>query len=220
MRVLAHGIVLLFQTVCMGSLHPMCKNKGTRPRDNSGPLRLFLLREMYEKGLNLLDYQWLALLVEGCIKNTYYTNDEPHYPEQELNWGPRGVVSGLTRAESASYVLLMHWWYWKALGPRGFIFPFAWRSMEAPNIRCRDTLVDVSLQRKTEAFWSLVEPWFEPPVVVRLALFQNGADPSLVFSPIGLRSFRGREYLPWRNRLCHLADQLLTREGVVEIVVK
>jgi len=114
-------IVVLSQIAHTGSAQPMCEYTGTWLRDNSGPVRFLLSAGLHETARSILDYLHLAARVEGSIRNSYAGDYGPEDAGAEPDWDSMGVMTGRTRAESPSYVPLMHWWYWKASGNGDFI---------------------------------------------------------------------------------------------------
>jgi len=117
----ATKVILLSQQAATGAACVMCEYTRTWLRDNAGPVRFFLKIGLYEEVRGILDYLRLAALAKGGIGNSYPADLTAADAGPEPDWESKPVMSGRERAESPSYIPLLHSWYWKAAGKADFI---------------------------------------------------------------------------------------------------
>ena len=114
-------VILLSQQAATGAACVMCEYTRTWLRDNAGPVRFFLKIGLYEEVRGILDYLRLAALAKGGIGNSYPADLTPADAGPEPDWESMPIMSGRERAESPSYIPLLHSWYWQASGMADFI---------------------------------------------------------------------------------------------------
>lgn len=117
----ATKVILLSQQAATGAACVMCEYTRTWLRDNAGPVRFFLKIGLYEEVRGILDYLRLAALAKGGIGNSYPANLTPADAGPEPDWASKPVMDGRERAESPSYIPLLHSWYRQASGNGDFI---------------------------------------------------------------------------------------------------
>ena len=111
-------VIVLSQIASTGALCPMSQYTRTWLRDCGGPVRYLARSGFTEEAEGILDYLWLAALVEGGLRNSYPADLDPDLLEtlDPPAWEDQPVMTGRTRAESPSYLVLMYAWLFGVTG--------------------------------------------------------------------------------------------------------
>jgi len=108
-------ITMKVQQAETGATCPMSEYTRTWMRDNTGPVRAFLTLGGHEDVLGMLDYVYGAA-TRGNYSNSYDADldltDLPPAPD----WDAMPPLSGKVAAETPSYFVIMHGWYYRHTG--------------------------------------------------------------------------------------------------------
>ena len=111
-------VIVLSQIASTGALCPMSQYTRTWLRDCGGPVRYLARSGFTEEAEGILDYLWLAALVGGGLSNSYPADLDPDLlgTLDPPAWEDQPVMTGRTRAESPSYLVLMYAWLFGVTG--------------------------------------------------------------------------------------------------------
>ncbi len=99
-----------------GGVGEMSEYSSTWLRDTHGPSLYYPLIGLSDDFKDMIDYLWGAAVLRGGIANAYEIDrDITDLPDQP-DWGAMGVMSGRTRAEGPSTLVLEFENYYKATG--------------------------------------------------------------------------------------------------------
>lgn len=111
-------VIVLSQIASTGALCPMSQYTRTWLRDCGGPVRYLTRSGFVEEAKGIIDYLWLAALVEGGLRNSYPADFDPDLLDilDPPAWEDQPVMTGRARAESPTYLALMYSWYFGVTG--------------------------------------------------------------------------------------------------------